>query len=46
MPFPYPKTMSRAAAGITGVHTVIPGHGTVATWQSFVDNARTLSGQR
>lgn len=35
----------RAAAGITGVHTVIPGHGTMATWQSFVDNARTL-GQR
>jgi cyclase len=42
----YPKTMGRAAAGITGVHTVIPGHGTVATWQSFVDNSRTLSGKR
>ena len=32
-------TISRAAAGITGVHTVIPGHGKVATWQWFVDNA-------
>ena len=41
----YPKTMNRAAAGIAGVHTVIPGHGAVATWQSFLDNARTL-GQR
>ena len=34
--------MSRAAAGITGVHTVIPGHGALATWQSFVDYAGTL----
>ena len=42
----YPETLRRAAAGITGVHTVIPGHGTVATWQSFVDNARTLSTPR
>jgi cyclase len=42
----YPRTMSRAAAGIAGVHTVIPGHGAVATWQSFVDNARTLGGPR
>ena len=42
----YPKTMSRAAAGITGVHTVIPGHGEVATWQAFVDNARALGRPR
>jgi cyclase len=39
----YPNTMSRAAGSITGVHTVIPGHGTMMTWQSFVGNARTLS---
>ena len=38
----YPTTMSRAAAAITGVRTVIPGHGPLKTWQDFVDNAAAL----
>ena len=38
----YPATMSRAAAEITGVHTVIPGHGDPETWQAFVDNAAAI----
>jgi cyclase len=38
----YPTTMSRAAAAITGVRTVIPGHGPLKTWQEFVDNAAAL----
>ena len=42
----YPKTMSRAASGISGVHTVIPGHGAVTTWQAFADNARALGQAR
>jgi len=33
----YPATLSRAAAGITGVDTVIPGHSGVTTWQAFLD---------
>jgi glyoxylase-like metal-dependent hydrolase (beta-lactamase superfamily II) len=39
----YPATMGRAAAEITGVRTVIPGHGPVTNWQAFVDNAAALS---
>ncbi|HYE87805.1 MAG TPA: MBL fold metallo-hydrolase [Vicinamibacterales bacterium] len=38
----YPRTMSRAASEITGVRSVIPGHGPVTTWQAFVDNAAAL----
>ena len=37
----YPETMSRAAA-LTGVRTVIPGHGPVMTWQQFADNVAAL----
>lgn len=33
----YPGTLAKAAAGITGVDTVIPGHSGVTTWQAFVD---------
>ena len=39
---PYPATMSRAAT-LSGIDTVIPGHGPTATWQQFVDNARSLA---
>ena len=31
----YPKTLSKAAAGISGVDTVIPGHSAVTTWKAF-----------
>ncbi len=40
-PAAYPTTMTRAAE-ITGVRTVIPGHGPVTNWQAFVDNAAAL----
>jgi cyclase len=33
----YPETLAKAAAGIKGVDTVIPGHSAVTTWQAFVD---------
>ncbi|MGE3888252.1 MAG: MBL fold metallo-hydrolase [Vicinamibacterales bacterium] len=33
----YPATLAKAAAGIKGVDTVIPGHAGVTTWQAFVD---------
>jgi glyoxylase-like metal-dependent hydrolase (beta-lactamase superfamily II) len=33
----FPETVARAAAGIKGVETVIPGHSAVTTWQAFVD---------
>ena len=33
----YPETLAKAAAGITGVDTVIPGHSAVTTWASFVE---------
>jgi glyoxylase-like metal-dependent hydrolase (beta-lactamase superfamily II) len=33
----YPGTLAKAASGITGVDTVIPGHSAVTTWQAFVD---------
>jgi glyoxylase-like metal-dependent hydrolase (beta-lactamase superfamily II) len=41
----YPTTMSRAATAITGVRTVIPGHGPLKTWQDFVDSAAALRRQ-
>jgi cyclase len=31
----YPKTLAKAAAGIKGVESVIPGHSTVMTWDDF-----------
>ena len=31
----YPKTLAKAAAGIKGVESVIPGHSTVMTWNDF-----------
>ncbi len=33
----YPETLAKAAGGIKGVDTVIPGHSAVSTWQDFVD---------
>jgi glyoxylase-like metal-dependent hydrolase (beta-lactamase superfamily II) len=33
----YPGTLAKAAAGIKGVETVIPGHSGVTSWQAFVD---------
>lgn len=33
----YPATLRKAAAGITGVETVIPGHSDVTTWAKFVE---------
>lgn len=33
----YPATIKKAAAGITGVDTVIPGHSTVTDWKAFVE---------
>ena len=39
----YSTTMSRAAKAITGVRTVVPGHGPLKTWQDFVDEAAKLS---
>jgi glyoxylase-like metal-dependent hydrolase (beta-lactamase superfamily II) len=42
----YPTTMGRAAAEISGVRTVIPGHGPVTTWQHFLDNAAALRKNR
>jgi glyoxylase-like metal-dependent hydrolase (beta-lactamase superfamily II) len=37
----YSETMTKAAA-LTGVRTVIPGHGPVMTWQQFADNVAAL----
>ncbi|MBO0859959.1 MAG: MBL fold metallo-hydrolase [Chloracidobacterium sp.] len=31
----YPKTLAKAAAGIKGVETVIPGHSAVTDWAAF-----------
>jgi glyoxylase-like metal-dependent hydrolase (beta-lactamase superfamily II) len=31
----YPKTLAKAAAGIKGVETIIPGHSAVMTWNDF-----------
>jgi cyclase len=33
----YPETLAKAAAGITGVDTIIPGHSAVTTWAAFVE---------
>jgi glyoxylase-like metal-dependent hydrolase (beta-lactamase superfamily II) len=33
----YPETLKKAAAGIKGVETVIPGHSAVTTWDTFVE---------
>ncbi|MEW6322326.1 MAG: MBL fold metallo-hydrolase [Acidobacteriota bacterium] len=33
----YADTLAKAAAGVKGVTTVIPGHSGVTTWQAFVD---------
>ena len=33
----YPKTLKKAAAGIRGVESVIPGHAAVMGWTSFVE---------
>jgi glyoxylase-like metal-dependent hydrolase (beta-lactamase superfamily II) len=33
----YPETLRKAAAGITGVDTVIPGHADVMPWSRFVE---------
>jgi glyoxylase-like metal-dependent hydrolase (beta-lactamase superfamily II) len=40
----YPSTLSKAAAGIKGVDTVIPGHSAVTNWQGFVDYGEFISG--
>ena len=37
----YPATMGRAAA-LSGIRTVIPGHGPIMTWQKFTDNVASL----
>jgi len=43
----YPETLRKAAAGITGVDTVIPGHANAMPWATFVEfgefNAAFLS---
>ncbi len=33
----YPKTLAKAAAGITGVESVIPGHSAVTDWNAFIE---------
>ena len=33
----YPETLAKAAAGIKGVETVIPGHSAVTNWQGFLE---------
>ena len=33
----YPETLAKAAAGIKGVDTIIPGHSAVTTWAAFVE---------
>ena len=37
----YPATMAKAAA-LTAIDTVIPGHGTVASWQQFVEDVKKM----
>ena len=43
----YPETLKKAAAGITGIESVIPGHAAVTTWDKFAEfgefNAAFLS---
>jgi len=38
----YPKTLMKAAAGIKGVETVIPGHSTVMQWKDFIEYGEFL----
>lgn len=33
----YPETLAKAAAGIRGVETIIPGHSAVTDWNSFIE---------
>jgi cyclase len=33
----YPNTLAKAAAGIQGVDTVIPGHSAVTDWNAFIE---------
>ena len=33
----YPETVEKAATGITGVESVIPGHSAVTTWAAFAE---------
>jgi len=40
----YPETLAKAAAGVKGVDTVIPGHSAVTTWQAFVDYGEFMKG--
>ena len=39
----YPETLAKAAKGIKGVETVIPGHSDVTTWQAFLDYGEFMS---
>ena len=39
----YPKTLKKAAAGIKGVDSVIPGHSTVMTWNDFKEYGDFMS---
>ncbi len=39
----YPKTLMKAAAGIKGVETVIPGHSAVMTWNDFKEYGDFMS---
>jgi cyclase len=36
-PIEYPNTLAKAAAGIQGVDTVIPGHSAVTDWNAFIE---------
>jgi cyclase len=40
----FPETLTKAAATIKGVETVIPGHSAVTTWQAFVDYGEFMNG--
>ena len=40
----YPETLAKAAAGIKGVETVIPGHSAVTNWQGFLDYGEFMKG--
>ncbi len=39
----YPKTLAKAAAGIKGVESVIPGHAPVMTWNDFLEYGHFMS---
>jgi glyoxylase-like metal-dependent hydrolase (beta-lactamase superfamily II) len=38
----YPTTLAKAASGIKGVETVIPGHSPLLTWKDFQDFAKFM----